>query len=98
MGHPGQFGTLELLKRDYWWPGMAVFVRNYVAGCATCQQTKINTHPTVPPLMPIPAKSNAYPFETTSVDFITDLPPSNGFDALMVMADHDATKGVILAP
>ena len=63
-----------------------------------CGSRLRHTHPTVPPLMPIPAKSNAYPFETTSVDFITDLPPSNGFDALMVMADHDATKGVILAP
>ena len=98
MGHPGQFGTLELMRREYWWPGMAVFVRNYVQGCAVCQQTKINTHPTAPPLMPIPAKPNAYPFETTTIDFITDLPPSNGFDSLMVMADHDATKGVILSP
>lgn len=75
---------------------MAVFVWNYVHGCAVCQQTKINTHPTVPLLMPIPAKPHAYPFKTTSVDFITDLPPSNGYDSLMVMADHDATKGVIL--
>lgn len=25
-GHPGQFGTLALLCRDYWWPGMGVFV------------------------------------------------------------------------
>ena len=48
--------------------------------------------------MPIPAKPDALPFKTTSVDFITDLPPSNGFDALMVMADHDAMKGVILVP
>ena len=98
MGHPGQFGTLELLKREYWWPGMAVFVRNYVQGCAACQQSKPNTHPTSPPLMPIPAKANARPFETTTIDFITDLPPSNGFDSIMVMADHDATKGVILSP
>ena len=98
MGHPGQFGTLELLRREYWWPGMSVFVRNYVQGCAACQQSKPNTHPTSPPLMPIPAKANARPFETTTIDFITDLPPSNGFDSIMVMADHDATKGVILSP
>ena len=98
MGHPGQFGTLELMRREYWWPGMAVFVRNYVHGCAVCQQTKINTHPTAPPLMPIPAKEHAHPFETTSIDFLTDLPPSGNFDSIMVMADHDATKGVILSP
>ena len=48
--------------------------------------------------MQIPAKPNAYPFKTTTIDLITDLPPSNGFDSLMVMADHDATKGVILSP
>ena len=59
MGHPGQFATLELVRRDYWWPGMASFVRNYVLGCAMCQQAKINTHPTVPLLMPIPAKKGA---------------------------------------
>ena len=103
MGHPGQFATLKLVRRDYWWPGMASFVRNYVLGCAMCQQAKINTHPTVPPLMPIPAKKGAWPFEMVTVDFITDLPPSTDrwgrtFDALMVVADHDATKGVVLSP
>ena len=97
MGHPGQYGTLQLMRRDYWWPGMPVFVRNYVQGCGICQQTKINTHPTVPPLMPIPAEPGAYPFQTTTMDFITDLPPSNGFDSIAVMADHDATKGAIFA-
>ena len=30
---------------------MASFVRNYVLRCAMCQQAKINTHPTVPPLI-----------------------------------------------
>ena len=48
--------------------------------------------------MSIPAEKNAMPFQTTSIDFITDLPESHGYDSLMVMADHDSTKGVILAP
>lgn len=97
-GHPGQFGTLASLRRDFFWPGMAVFVKNYVHGCAACQQMKVNTHPTVPPLMPIPAHKNANPFEYINLDFITDLPESHGYNALMVVADHDASKGVILAP
>lgn len=75
---------------------MPTFVKNYVHGCAVCQQTKINTHPTVPPLMPIPAEKNALPFQTISIDFITDLPKSRIYDSLMVVADHDATKGMIL--
>lgn len=96
--HPGQYGTLASLRRDFFWPGMAVFVKNYVHGCAACQQMKINTHPTVPPLIPIPAHANAHPFKFINLDFITDLPESHGHNALMVVADHDSSKGVILAP
>ena len=51
--HPRQFQTLELIRRDYWWPGMSIFVKNYIAGCATCQQMTVNTHPTLPPILPI---------------------------------------------
>ena len=59
MGHPGQFATMKLVQRDYWWSGMASFVCNYVLRCAMCQQVKINTHPTIPPLMLKPAKKGA---------------------------------------
>ena len=98
MGHPGRFKTLELIRRDYWWPGMYTFVHQYVEGCAICQQNKVNTHPTTPPLMPIKGPDNTRPFSQLSVDLITDLPPSNGFDSLMVVVDHGLTKGVILTP
>jgi hypothetical protein len=37
-GHPGQFQTLELVRCDYWWPGMTIFINNYVSGCMTCQK------------------------------------------------------------
>ena len=96
-GHPGQFGTLVLLRRDYWWPGMASFVTKYVSACALCQQNKINTHPTMPPLQPIPAESKL-PFKFVTTDFITDLPLSNGYDSCCVMVDHNATKGIIITP
>jgi RNase H-like domain found in reverse transcriptase/Reverse transcriptase (RNA-dependent DNA polymerase)/Integrase zinc binding domain len=72
-GHPGQFQTIELIRRDYWWPGMTTFIRNYVAGCTTCQQMKVNTHPTAPPLLPIKSTATR-PFELVTTDFITDLP------------------------
>jgi hypothetical protein len=97
-GHPGQLKTLELLRRNYYWPGMTVFVRNYVDGCATCQQMKINTHPTKPGLMPIKTPVNATPFSDVTCDFITDLPESDGFDSLMVVVDHGSSKGVIISP
>ena len=96
-GHPGRFKTLELLKRDYWWPGMATHTRTWVEGCALCQQMKVNTHPNTPALHPI--RSNATrPFQQVTLDFITDLPISDGFDSILVTVDHGLTKGVTFTP
>ena len=97
-GHPGHQKTLELVKRHYWWPGMYVFIKNYVAGCALCQQMKVNTHPTSPGLIPIKGTTTGRPFSQVTMDFITDLPPSEKFDSLMVVVDHGSTKGVISIP
>jgi hypothetical protein len=47
-GHPGRDSTLEMVQRHYWWPRLHHFVNEYVAGCATCQQNKVNTHLTQP--------------------------------------------------
>ncbi len=44
--HPGELETYNALRAHYWWPGMRTFVKNYVKGCAFCQQFKINQHPT----------------------------------------------------
>ena len=77
---------------------MASTVAQFVKGCALCQQMKINTHPTTPPLHPIPPQKDALPFQTITMDFITDLPSSNNFDALFIVVDHDVTKAVVLMP
>src|SRR6202023_3302121 len=97
-GHPGHLKTLELVRHSYWWPGMTVFIKNYVAGCAICQQMKVNTHPSSPGLFPLRAMPNATPFSQVTCDFITDLPTSDGFDSLMVVVDHGSTKGGISIP
>ena len=48
--------------------------------------------------MPIKAKDNALLFTTVSVDYITDLPESNGYTALLVVVDHNMSKGFVLIP
>ena len=98
MGHPGRARTYALAARTYWWPGMVRFVSQYCAGCAMCQQNKVNTHPTAPPLNPIGADAKAVPFSTINMDFITDLPESQGYTSLLVIVDHDSTKGIVLVP
>jgi hypothetical protein len=96
-GHPGHLKTLYLLKERFYWPGMATMTKQFTDGCATCQQMKTNTHPTAVPLMPI--KSHAHrPFQQVTMDFITDLPISNGFDSIFIVVDQGLSKGVILCP
>lgn len=38
------------------------------------------------------------PFYSVLVDLITGLPPSDGFDSVLVMANHGLTKGVNFLP
>jgi len=102
-GHPGEIETLNAVKEHYWWPGMRSFIKNYVKGCGTCQQFKINRNPSNPSYNPIPGPAVTRPFANCSMDLITDLPPitlENGtiIDALMVVVDHGLTKGVVLTP
>ena len=96
-GHEGFFPTLHRLQRDYWWPGMSTFLCKFISGCADCQAAKVNTHPTVPGLSPLAVK-NPLPFSSISVDVITGLPDSHGYDSVMVVVDHGLTKGVIYCP
>ncbi|ESK82138.1 reverse transcriptase-rnase h-integrase [Moniliophthora roreri MCA 2997] len=98
VGHPGQWNTIEQVQRDFWWPGMAKFIRSFVDGCVTCQQSKINTHPMKTPIQPIKATPNSFPFQICMMDLITDLPECNGMDAILVVVDHSSTKGVIFTP
>jgi len=32
---------LELLKWNYWWPGLKEDVKKYMQGCFKCQQNKV---------------------------------------------------------
>ena len=41
VGHLEQQQMLELLKRNYWWPGLKKDVKKYIQGCFKCQQNKV---------------------------------------------------------
>ena len=85
-GHPGVLKTCQLVTPEFWWPGLASFVQQYVQGCATCQQAKFNTHPSQPLLLPTPSCCS-HPFQQISCDLITDLPLSNGLNTLLVVVN-----------
>lgn len=48
--HRGRAKTLELLRRQYYWPGMAGQVRDYVRGCQVCKEVKAPNETLRPPM------------------------------------------------
>lgn len=72
-GHPGRYNILAAVSRTYYWLNIGRFIANYVKRCADCQQMKVNTHPTIPPLMPIKSTHQDRPFAFVTCDFITKL-------------------------
>jgi Integrase zinc binding domain len=97
-GHPGEFQMFNAVKEHYWWPGLRVFIKNYVQGCGTCQQFKIDRNPMKPVFMPIKGAKSTRPFASCSMDLITDLPPVDDCDSILVVVDRGNTKGAILIP
>ena len=65
---------MELIKRNYWWPGIRNNVRKYNQGCQECQQNKVQHIKKAAPLhlLPIPKT----PWEEISIDVIGPLPRS----------------------
>ncbi len=50
------------------------------------------------PLQPIFLTPEAMPFATITLDFITKLPISQGYNSILTIMDHDCSKAVILIP
>lgn len=95
VGHPGEQGTLELVSRHFWWPGMTVFVKSYVKGCKDCNRVKSVRRTTRAPMSPhtVPSK----PWEVWSTNHIVELPKSDGYNTIMVVQDYK-TKQVHFVP
>lgn len=85
-GHPGQAATLELISRDFWWPGIRKDISRFIRNCETCKRIKPVRHAPYGYIKPlgIPHKR----WESVSLDLITGLPTSNSFDAILVVVDR----------
>jgi len=51
-GHGGQWKTVEMVTRNFWWPGVTREVKRYVEGYDTCQRNKNCTEQPAGKLMP----------------------------------------------
>ena len=85
-GHFGSTKTLDLVQRSFWWPSMRQFVENFVRTCNTCCRAKMPRHHPYGLLEPLPIPSK--PWQSIALDFITDLPVSKGFNAILTVVDR----------
>jgi len=85
-GHGGKWKTVELITRNYWWPGITREVGRYVEGCDLCQQMKNRTEEVTGKLKLGEVLEKLWTH--ISVDFITKLPMVAGKDAILVVCDR----------
>jgi len=85
-GHGRRWKTVELVTRNYWWPGVTRDVGKYVKGCDLCQRMKNRTEEPAGKLKlsEVPQKTWTH----LTVDFITKLPVVVGKDAILVVCDR----------
>ena len=84
--HGGRWKTVELVTRNYWWPGVMRDIEKYVEGCDLCQRMKNRTEKPVGKLKlsEVPKRSWSH----LTVDFITKLPVVAEKDAVLVVCDR----------
>ena len=84
-GHYGVARTQALVSQHYKWPGLAAVVESYVRSCDTCARNKVVRHAPFGLLFPLPIPPR--PWSSVSLDWITNLPPSQYHDAILVIVD-----------
>jgi len=83
--HGGRWKTVELVTRNYWWPGVTRDIGRYVEGCDMYQRMKNRIEEVAGKLKlrEVPEK----PWTHLMVDFITKLPLVAGKDVILVVYD-----------
>jgi hypothetical protein len=84
-GHGGVTRTTTLFKKSYYWPNLKDDIEECVKTCLTCQQNRSLNKKQVSLLQPLLILEGLW--ESVSMDFMVNLPPSRGFDAIMVVVD-----------
>jgi transposase InsO family protein len=94
-GHPGRETLSALLRREVFWPGIDADIRRFCRNCDDCGQAKAWRSRRQGLLKPLPIPDRTW--QELSMDFVTDLPVSDGCTNLLIVTDR-LSKGVILEP
>ena len=94
VGHFGQNHTLELVHHEYTWPSVHTFIKDCVSSCTSCGHAKVPRHRPYGLLkqLPIPAR----PLHSISMDFMEQLPSSDGGNSILIVMDHLLKQGIFI--
>lgn len=93
-GHFGIRKTYLSTSKHYYMPKMSRVIRKYVNNCPHCQASKPTNERQAGLMHPV---TTPEPLHTLSLDYVTGLPLSNGFDALLTVTDK-FSKAIRLIP
>jgi hypothetical protein len=97
-GHPGRDETIRRTQQEHNWIGMKQWTTDYIKGCTTCQQNKVQTHKRKTPLYKITTTKGALPFQQVAMDLITGLPMHKGYNAILTIVDHGCSRAAVFLP
>ncbi|KAM8707995.1 hypothetical protein ACLKA7_015032 [Drosophila subpalustris] len=85
--HGGMEKTLHALRRQYYWPGMVIQVRDFVRKCEVCKETKAQNYRTQVGIGREVLTDR--PFQKIYVDFLGKYPRSKrGHAWIFIVVDH----------
>ena len=85
-GHQGVTRTLEALRRGYDWPGAKRDIKQYIRNCHTCCRSKAPRDKLNGLLQPLAIPEQRW--KDIAIDFITGLPLSEGYNAILTVVDR----------
>ncbi|PNX96070.1 retrotransposon-related protein [Trifolium pratense] len=85
-GHSGFYKTYRRVAANVYWVGMKSKIQGFVRSCDVCQRQKYLTSSPGGLLQPLPIPSQIW--EDISIDFITGLPKSKGYETILVVVDR----------
>ena len=85
-GHWGRHRTQELVSRNFLWDKWQEDITTYVPSCERCQLAKADRHSKAKKLLPMP--TGVLPWAEIAIDFVGELPESDGWNAILVITDR----------
>ena len=85
LGHLGRQKLVEIIRRQFWHPGMDNVAREICKACDYCQKNKVNVLNEKPPILKL---QSSRPFELVAIDVMRLPTSSSGYIGLLVAVDH----------